>query len=109
MNKIVELTVAVAVLVFVGCRACYSPREPEPVIVEQPGKDLCDEACEHMSTLDDGGPCDEATDIVLKDGGKVSCVEFCIYQHDNGIFWNTKCLTTIVACSEVEKCATPAE
>jgi len=89
-----------------GCGAAGP--EPAPVIVQQPGKDLCPKACEHMAvTAPDGGPCEEATDITLKDGGALTCVQFCIYQHDNGIYWNTECLTKITSCDQVEACNTP--
>jgi hypothetical protein len=36
------------------------------------------------------------------DGGTVSCTEFCVHQHDNGVYWNTDCLTTITSCPEIE-------
>jgi hypothetical protein len=25
-----------------------------------------------------------------------------VYQHDNGVYWNTDCLTTITSCPEIE-------
>jgi len=97
----------ICALLVSGCFWPSAGPEPAPVIVAQPGKELCPKACDHMAVLEDGGPCEEATDIQLKDGGVITCVEFCYYQHDNGIFWNTECLTKITACSEVESCATP--
>ena len=93
----------VLLLLVAGCTS-LKPTDPAPVVVSQPGKEFCPQACVHMATLADGGPCEPAMDIKLKDGGTLTCVQFCTYLHDNGIYWNTTCLTAISSCDQIENC-----
>jgi hypothetical protein len=107
-------------LVFLAaCRPTQSG-DPVPVIRPQPGKELCPQACESMKNrlMNDKGAkgCEEAAptpaaqgqgDVACADGGEpkgcVSCVTFCIYQHENGTFWNNDCIINkITKCSEIE-------
>jgi hypothetical protein len=84
--------------------------DPAPVIVQQPGSELCDEACYAMNTklhARDAGPdaagCPEGDDIVMPDGGVTTCENFCLYQHENGIYWNNECIiNNINYCDEIE-------
>lgn len=90
------------IVLFLGC-ACTTkkyefPQEPEPVIVVQPGGDKCQSACDTMANLG----CEEGTPICLEDGGVITCTDMCIYDHINGIYWNTECLTEIEECDEIE-------
>lgn len=94
-------------MVLVGCGSA-GPVEPSPVIRPQDGSDLCAPACQHMAQTfeDDAGPdaapCEESTDLLLKDGGKISCTDLCLYEHRNGSSWNTKCLLEVKTCEEIE-------
>jgi len=103
----------VFLLLVLGCWGCgaESMPEPPPHIVPQPGEDKCISACAHMETAGpDGGACEESQPIQLKDGGTVTCSEFCRYQHQNGVFWNTECLLTVKTCEEIETvCNTPSD
>lgn len=98
VTRVVSLVVA---LCAVSCSGGPLPPigpEPEPVVVEQPGKRGCAAACTHMASLN----CEEAQDLPLEDGGVATCADFCVYQHENGIFWNTPCLQDITECVQIE-------
>jgi len=85
------------------CSCCGGSGEPEPHVTPVPGAEKCGEACAHMAIIaPDGGPCEESQPVITADGGTISCEEFCIYQHDNGVYWNTDCLTQITTCEEIE-------
>ena len=93
---------SLALLVLV-CGCGCGTGEPDPHITPVPGVDKCDEACLHMGVVGpDGGPCEESLPVPTQDGGTVSCTEFCVYQHNNGVYWNTDCLTTITECAQIE-------
>jgi len=62
------------------------------------GADKCNAACDHIAMI----ACEESKPVVVTDGGIMSCVDFCKYQHANGVFWNTDCLTQVKTCSEIE-------
>ena len=32
----------------------------------------------------------------------ISCTEFCLQQHKDGIFWNTECILKTATCDEIE-------
>jgi hypothetical protein len=101
-----------ALVLFLFCLGCgsTSSSEPAPHITPQPGSDKCAAACAHMSATGPDGGCDEAQPVVLKDGGAISCSDFCIYQQQNGVYWNTACLLTIKTCDEIETvCNTPPD
>lgn len=91
-----------ALLVSATCGPDQTP-DPAPVVTPVPGVELCDEACDQMAVVGpDGGACEEALPVETPDGGSVSCADFCRYQHENGVYWNTECLTTITDCAEIE-------
>lgn len=107
----------VVMLATSGC-ACTSNVEPAPVIRPQPGADLCDEVCAHIGPASEQTPnalgCEEGLPVAVNDGGTVecepdagglgciSCVEFCVEQHSNGIYWNTECILKITECEQIE-------
>lgn len=115
-----RIIVAAVALVSLGCACASSSKsDPAPHITPQPGKELCGQACEAMKTKltnDDGGVgCEEGLPVPAPvdagliscfDGGAVecwSCEQFCVYQHENGIFWNTECIANqIKTCAEIE-------
>jgi hypothetical protein len=96
--------VAAAVSTLVISATCGPAHEdPAPHVTPVPGVELCDEACARMAVVGpDGGSCEEALPVELPDGGSMTCVEFCVYEHDNGVYWNTECLTAINECAEIE-------
>jgi hypothetical protein len=82
---------------------CGPAEDPSPHVTPVPGAEQCGEACEHMGVVGpDGGACEEAMPVELPDAGTLSCAEFCLYQHNNGVYWNTECLTTITDCAQIE-------
>lgn len=85
--------------------ACAGPGEdPAPHVTPVCGIELCGEACTHMAELG----CEEGTPVELPDGGSMSCSEFCQYEHENGVYWNTECIVSITTCEQIEsKCNTP--
>jgi hypothetical protein len=92
-------------LLLVSCGNGYSwlravDPEPEPVIVSAKGADLCGSACDRMAKL----ACQEASPILLKDGGVLTCEVFCAQQHQDGINWNTYCLSNITTCADIPAC-----
>lgn len=128
-----KLFVILAAAAAVGsCASCGNgnTEEPEPVVVPAEGKELCTKACERMAselTNSDGGVgCEEGTpvpappDIVSCQGADcpqlvscvgadagvnecVSCDWYCEYAHDQGSYWNTKCIVNdISTCVEIE-------
>lgn len=114
----------VAMVMFTGCAGCITdtkPEEPDPVVVQQEGKELCPQACQHMADLGcvEGMPVPAPSDIVACGGDAgcpelvecqadagtrecVTCAWFCAYSLSNGVNWNTKCLTEIKSCPEIE-------
>lgn len=119
MNRAYFLVVC---LVLACCRTTSSSSsgDPDPVIRVQPGKELCGQACEVMRNklvnADGGVGCEEGQiipsapgqgDIPCFDGGPandcVSCESFCVYQHENGTFWNNNCIIeSITTCEQIE-------
>lgn len=90
--------------------------EPAPnIVVEESGKELCDDACDRMNAMG----CIEGTPIVaplswtgpvVACGGAtcVACEDFCEYQYDNGVFWNTSCIVYEISdCSGIESVCNP--
>lgn len=104
----------VAVLA-VACSDEHPSGDPAPHVTPQPGAELCDEACEAMRRMPlspDAGPdavgCEEAQDFPDGDGGVITCEQDCVYQHENGIFWNTECIANAITyCSEIEPVCNP--
>ena len=98
------------VTLYLGC-ACTTKKidpptlgpDPDPVIVVQSGSDKCQDACDKMSDLG----CEEGTPLPLEDGGTIACADLCIYDHENGVSWNTECLTTIKTCLDIEALCNP--
>jgi hypothetical protein len=91
------------VLSVILCGCGCGNGEPEPHVTPVPGVERCGEACARMAMVGpDGGACEESQPVQTVDGGLMSCTDFCVYQHDNGVYWNTDCLTTITTCVEIE-------
>lgn len=106
------------VLMCCGCACSSQNTEPEPVIRPQPGSELCDEACAHIGPVTAEAPdaldCEEGKPVPVNADGTVeceagsgvldciSCTEFCVEQHANGIYWNTACIAEITQCEEIE-------
>jgi len=100
-----SLTILASVLsaLLVSATCGPDPEDPKPHVRPVPGAELCDEACARMAAVGpDGGACEEGGPVAMPDGGSISCTEFCVYQHDNGVYWNTECLVAISECSEIE-------
>lgn len=98
--------------------------EPAPVIRPQEGAELCDEVAAKLGPVDENNPdaldCDFAYPVPVQSeetiscedeycdcsGNMAGCISFedwCVEQHANGVFWNTKCIMEQVsACEEVE-------
>jgi hypothetical protein len=60
----------------------------------------------------DAGPdvvgCEEGKPVVFKDGGSVQCVDFCVYQHNNGVAWNNDCIVKLAqTCEDIETLCNP--
>lgn len=111
-------TIAVIMILFNGCSS-NGHSDPAPVIRPQQGSELCDEVCEKAKTMteEDGGVgCMFAEPIPVKEGattecepdagelGCITCTEWCVEQHQNGIYWNTSCIMEagITQCIEVD-------
>lgn len=100
-----SLAIVVSVLgvLLISATCGPDPEDPKPHVTPVPGVELCDAACDHMAVVGpDGGACEEALPVETPDGGSVSCADFCRYQHENGVYWNTECLTNITDCAEIE-------
>ena len=104
---------AVLVLLLLSCLGCPSTYEPPPVVIPQRGGDLCLQACDVMKHklryVGSAKPgCREADDVPDGDGGMLGCTDFCLYQHKNGVFWNTSCIVSqITTCEEIEAVCNP--
>jgi hypothetical protein len=114
-----------------SCASCgVGPEEPEPVVIPAEGKELCAKACERMANglknsdgtigCEEGTPvpappdilscqgqdCPQLVSCVGADAGVnecVSCEWYCAYAHDQGSYWNTKCIVNdILTCVEIE-------
>lgn len=85
-------------LLFASC--CTFSVEQAPEENEQPGSELCAQACEVLEDFD----CKLSYDVV--DNGQVlSCLDRCIKEHRDGYFWNTECLINISKCEDInDKC-----
>jgi len=96
----------------VGCGCAVQSGDPAPVIRPQPGAELCGEVAAHIGP--DGLNCpeglpvpvnDEGTTECEPDAGALECIsleEFCVEQHQKGIYWNTECMVQITDCAEIE-------
>lgn len=100
-------------LCLIGC-ASHPGQDPAPHITPQPSEQ-CAAACEAMNTKlapADAGPdavgCEEGKPVMLKDGGQMSCADFCVYQHDNGVAWNNDCIVNQAkTCEDIEALCNP--
>ena len=117
MKKFILGALAVILILINGCGGAHD--DPAPVIRPQQGSELCDEVCEKAKTMEDTDGtigCLWATPVPVKDGGTVkcepdaeveqciSCTEWCVEQHQNGVFWNTSCIMEagVTQCVEVD-------
>jgi hypothetical protein len=95
--------------VFVCACAWTTGQDPAPHITPKPA-DQCSAACDVMNNKlvpADAGPdvigCEEGKPVPLKDGGQISCVDFCVYQHNNGVAWNNECIINEAkTCEDIE-------
>jgi len=100
--------IAILCAAVLGC-AGGNGTDPAPHIVPVPSEQ-CPAACDVMLNKlvpADAGPdvvgCEEGKPIALKDGGQMSCVEFCKYELDNGVNFNTDCIVNkIQTCEQIE-------
>ena len=95
----------ILLLVLVGCT--HQQVDPAPVIRPQSGAEGCPDACRVMRSVlrNSSGStgCPEAEDVVLRDGTTQSCEAFCVWQHNNGVFWDTACIIgKIGTCEQIE-------
>jgi len=93
--------------------------DPAPVIRPQEGAGLCDEVSTKLGP--DGMGCDFAYPVPVQDGGTLACGRghcecaeashtgcitfeaWCVEQHANGVFWDTRCiLDKVTACDQVD-------
>lgn len=120
MNNRLLLLLPLIVLGLFGCGACSSQinDDPAPVIRPQPGAELCDAVCEHIGPVTEQTPdaldCPEGLPVPVNAGGTVdceegsglldciTCTEFCVEQHEKGIYWNTECMQSVATCEEIE-------
>lgn len=118
-----RLSLVLLVLLVVSCSSVFRPikdgYEPPPNIVEEEGKDLCDEVCRKIGpsglSCEEGLPVEAPDDwngsrVTCAEGEEacVSCVDFCVYQHENGVTWNTACIVREVnACADIEAICNP--
>ena len=110
-----------AVLIIILNGGCSGDKrdDPAPVIRSQEGAELCDEACyimvNKLISANGSVGCEVALPVHVQDGGTIecapdagtlgciSCTEWCIEQHANGVYWNTKCIIDqIFTCDEIE-------
>jgi hypothetical protein len=98
-------------IMFIHCSSTQNGTgEPAPVIGPQEGAELCDEACEAMTKLTNasgGIGCEVAEPFPVQDGGTVTCgdgamcmtcEDWCMEQHANGVAWNTACIVDLPNC-----------
>lgn len=80
-------------------------KEPEPVIRPQPGAELCPQVCEkgrYLPEMDGDAGCVWTEDIPI-DGGVLTCEEWCVQDHADGVYWNSECIVEkATTCEEVE-------
>lgn len=109
---------AVIAFILIAVNGCSGHQDPAPVVRPQKGSELCDEVCLKMESLpeEDGTiGCflaepvpvkEEATVPCMPDEvelGCITCDEWCVEQHQNGIFWNTECIMDqATTCSQVD-------
>jgi len=117
MKTFILGAIAFILIVLNGCSSQHT--DPAPAIRPQQGAELCDEVCEKFKTMTneqgDAG-CILAEPVPVKQGatvecysdageiGCISCSEWCVEQHQNGIFWNTSCIMEggVTECVQIE-------
>jgi hypothetical protein len=109
MKRLFLLTLVFGLL---GCACSSQNSDPAPVIRPQPGAELCGEVAAHIGP--DGLNCPEGLPVPVNDAGTVECEpdagsldcisleEFCVEQHQKGIYWNTECMASVTSCEEIE-------
>lgn len=113
-------TILLAVLAISACRCSSTNEDPAPVIRPQPGAEHCGEACAHIGLKSEQTPdaleCEEGLPVMVAIGEQgtvecepdagvlecISCEEFCVEQHEKGIYWNTTCIMQVTSCEEIE-------
>jgi hypothetical protein len=95
-----------------GCACSSQNSDPAPVIRPQPGAEHCAAVAAHIGP--DGLNCEEGLPVPVNDAGTVECEpdagslecisleEFCVEQHQKGIYWNTECMMNVATCEEIE-------
>jgi len=95
-----SLILSLCVALLLGCAHCASPDLP-PNIRTQPGIEDCGKMCDLFKTMD-CKPYYE--DIILDDGGTMTCTAFCVYELQNSVPLNPTCIVqTLKTCDEIEK------
>ena len=85
-------------LIFIGCAHCSN--DPEPYIRTQPGSEYCQPMCDLFKQLD-CKPYYE--DIVLEDGGIMTCYNWCLYELQHSVPLNSQCIVeNLKSCDQIE-------
>lgn len=102
LNKLLPLLI----LTILSCNL-LAPSDPKPNIVIPSDISSCKAGCDYLDTLpgqDGKKGCLESRPLIEKDGGIISCEEFCTITEKNGRALNPKCWTTLKSCDEIEAC-----
>lgn len=122
-RHVIAFTFVAMVTTLVSCSGNKNS-DPAPVIRPQEGSELCDEVASKLGPVTQDSPdaldCDFAYPVPVQESETISCEDeycdcsdgmsgcisfedWCVEQHANGVFWNTKCIMEQVAvCEEVE-------
>lgn len=93
------------------CSCSGASLEPAPHI-NPVSSDWCPAACKAMSeklvAKNGSVGCEEGKPVLDKNGKEVSCVDFCKYQHENGVGWNNDCIVNQAkTCEDIEGLCNP--
>jgi hypothetical protein len=106
MTKRIPLTIALASLLLAAhCGPTKDPDSPSPNPADVPDSELCGPMCDHLRDLG----CEEGQDYYDSDKpGEVdvpnaTCEDFCLYQQENGVFVNPRCVMTVPSCDVIEE------
>jgi hypothetical protein len=93
---------ALFLLLLAGCQQPGSSPNPLPV----PDTDACDAMCQHLGpsglNCPEGQPFYDSAKPGPKGVPNSTCLEFCRYEQDNGIFVNPKCVARAPTCKDIE-------
>jgi len=96
--KLVALALALSALG--NCRIDPPVPPPNP----PPDTNLCAAMCDHLAKLgcEEGKPVYNNDIAGPKDVPNQSCADNCTELQKKGFFVNTKCVTTVTSCSQIE-------